>query len=181
MSARYPTDAPPPVLSAVGNSLFKAMISSTTSDRDELHVLRLSAQERRVLVELARGHSNKFIAYDLGLATSTVAALLARAARKLGCTSRVALIRAGRALAHQVTARHDLSPDEEAPGHLTSTEWDIAALALQGQTTAQIATARGVARATVSSQLQSIYRKLGVGSRAELACKLDERPRPPEA
>lgn len=60
-----------------------------------------------------------------------------------------------------------------APGPLTEAEQEVTALVLQGLTTAQIAAARGVARATVSSQLQSIYRKLGVTSRAELACKLD--------
>jgi DNA-binding NarL/FixJ family response regulator len=59
---------------------------------------QLSAQERRILRELAKGHSNKLIGYDLGLATSTVASLLARAGRKLGCTNRIALARAGRAL-----------------------------------------------------------------------------------
>ena len=55
---------------------------------------------------------------------------------------------------------------------LTEAEQAVVELTLQGLTTAQIAAARGVARHTVSSQLQSIYRKLGVASRAELACKL---------
>lgn len=59
-----------------------------------------------------------------------------------------------------------------APSPLTRAEQEVTALVLQGLTTAQIAAARGVASATVSSQLQSIYRKLGVASRAELACKL---------
>lgn len=62
---------------------------------------RLSAQETRVLIALAEGHSNKLIAYELGLATSTVGTLLARAASKLGCKNRIALARVGRALAHQ--------------------------------------------------------------------------------
>jgi DNA-binding CsgD family transcriptional regulator len=61
----------------------------------------LSAQERRVLIALAKGHSNKLIAYELGLATSTVGTLLARAANKLGCRNRIALARAGRALTEQ--------------------------------------------------------------------------------
>jgi DNA-binding NarL/FixJ family response regulator len=65
----------------------------------------LSAQEQRVLSELAKGYSNKLIAHELGLATSTVGTLLARAARKLGCGSRVALARAGLALSHQTAAR----------------------------------------------------------------------------
>jgi len=56
---------------------------------------------------------------------------------------------------------------------LTDAEHAVVARLLQGLTTAQIARARGVSRATVSSQLQSIYRKLGVTSRAELACALE--------
>ena len=61
---------------------------------------------------------------------------------------------------------------QDASSPLTETERDIVELTLRGLTTAQIAAERGVARATVSSQLQSIYRKLGVSSRVELACKL---------
>ena len=44
----------------------------------------------------AMGHSNKLIAYDLGLSPGTVSVLLQRAARKLGVSSRTALIRAFR-------------------------------------------------------------------------------------
>jgi len=128
---------------------------------------QLSPQEARVLAELAKGYSNKVIAYDLGIGTSTVATLLARAARKLGCADRLALARAGRALAWQA-----FPVEQDAPGSLTEAESAVVELVLQGLTTAQIAGARGVSKATVSSQLQSIYRKLGVTSRAELACKL---------
>lgn len=67
----------------------------------------LSPQERRMLIELANGYSNKLIAYDLGLATSTVASVLARAARKLGATNRIALARAGRALAEHPAGELD--------------------------------------------------------------------------
>lgn len=60
----------------------------------------------------------------------------------------------------------------DASTDLTATEREIVELTLRGLTTAQIASVRGVVKATVSSQLQSIYRKLGVSSRAELACML---------
>lgn len=60
---------------------------------------RLSPGEYRALVALGQGHANKLIAYELGIQRSTVSTLLARAARKLGCRSRVELARAGRALA----------------------------------------------------------------------------------
>ena len=44
----------------------------------------LSERERQVFAHAAMGRSNKFIAYSLGLAVSTVAAHLQRARRKLG-------------------------------------------------------------------------------------------------
>jgi len=58
-------------------------------------VAMLSTAERRVVTALGHGHSNKRIADDLGIAISTVATLLTRARRKLGCTSRVELALAG--------------------------------------------------------------------------------------
>ena len=67
---------------------------------------QLSPAERRVLAALSEGHTNKLIAYELGLATSTVGTLLARAARKLGCKSRIELARVARALPRQSASQH---------------------------------------------------------------------------
>ena len=55
---------------------------------------------------------------------------------------------------------------------LTRAEHDVMELVLRGFSTAQIAAMRGTTKATTSSQLQSIYRKLGVASRTELTTKL---------
>jgi DNA-binding CsgD family transcriptional regulator len=52
----------------------------------------LTARERQVVLLAARGHSNKLIGYELGIATSTVGVLLSRAAARLGLKSRRALI-----------------------------------------------------------------------------------------
>jgi DNA-binding CsgD family transcriptional regulator len=52
----------------------------------------LSVREAQVARGAALGHSNKLIAYELGLATSTVSTLLARAIRKLRLHSRRSLI-----------------------------------------------------------------------------------------
>jgi DNA-binding CsgD family transcriptional regulator len=54
----------------------------------------LTPRETQVVACAAMGHSNKLIAYDLGLSAGTVAVLLGRAARKLGVSGRVALVRA---------------------------------------------------------------------------------------
>jgi DNA-binding NarL/FixJ family response regulator len=48
----------------------------------------LSEREREVLAMAAMGHHNKLIAYELGLAHSTVRVLLHRAAAKLGAACR---------------------------------------------------------------------------------------------
>ncbi|MCB9736495.1 MAG: hypothetical protein H6745_28285 [Deltaproteobacteria bacterium] len=57
----------------------------------------LSPREREVLGLAAEGLSNKAIAWQLGLTTSTVGSLMARAGAKVGTNSRLALIAAWRA------------------------------------------------------------------------------------
>ncbi len=52
---------------------------------------------------------------------------------------------------------------------LTSTETEVVRLALQGLSNAAIGRRRGRAERTIANQLASAFRKLGVGSRAELA------------
>lgn len=59
----------------------------------------LSERERQALALAGLGYSNKHIGYVLGLSTSTVGGYLSRAARKLGATSRIELVRVARALA----------------------------------------------------------------------------------
>jgi len=54
----------------------------------------LSQREAQVAALAAMGHSNKLIAYHLGLATSTVATHLRTALHKLGVTTRLELVRA---------------------------------------------------------------------------------------
>ncbi len=54
----------------------------------------LTDRERQVVALAALGHANKMIAYELGIAISTVGVLLGRAARKFGATKRAALIEA---------------------------------------------------------------------------------------
>lgn len=58
----------------------------------EVHVRALSAREHAIAHLVAVGSPNKFIAYSLGLAISTIATHLAAAKRKLGVTSRLELI-----------------------------------------------------------------------------------------
>lgn len=55
---------------------------------------------------------------------------------------------------------------------LTRAERDVVCDVLAGHSTAAIAHTRGRSPRTVANQLASVYRKLGVGSRAELAARL---------
>jgi DNA-binding CsgD family transcriptional regulator len=61
----------------------------------------LTPRERLVVAFAALGHTNKVIAYDLGMSTSRVGTCLASAARKLGAGSRVELITLVSSLAEQ--------------------------------------------------------------------------------
>jgi len=65
----------------------------------------LTAREHEVLEYASLGHRNKVIAYELGIADSTVRVLLARAAAKMGARSREELLRAFRDAAE---ARNDV-------------------------------------------------------------------------
>ncbi|MBS2011516.1 MAG: helix-turn-helix transcriptional regulator [Deltaproteobacteria bacterium] len=55
---------------------------------------------------------------------------------------------------------------------LSAAEQEVLALVLDGHDTRAIAEARGTASRTTSNQVASIFKKLGVRSRAELAAKL---------
>lgn len=55
--------------------------------------LALTVRERQVVTRVAMGHSNKLVAYELGLSVGSVSAYLNTAMRKLGLRSRVDLAR----------------------------------------------------------------------------------------
>jgi len=58
---------------------------------------------------------------------------------------------------------------EELPTPLTRAEREVALLVREGLSNAQIASARGTSVHTVANQISAIMRKLGVGSRVEIA------------
>jgi DNA-binding NarL/FixJ family response regulator len=59
---------------------------------------------------------------------------------------------------------------------LTRAERAVVGLLLEGRTPAQIALERGTSVRTVSKQIDSTYRRLGVHSRSELALLLPPKP-----
>jgi DNA-binding NarL/FixJ family response regulator len=74
-------------------ALRRALPTGHCSRADSVdRVAKLSDRERQAATLAALGHGNKHIAFDLGIAISTVSKYLERAAAKLGAGSRVSLI-----------------------------------------------------------------------------------------
>lgn len=69
----------------------------------------------------------------------------------------------------------ELVPAEgDEPPHLTERELEIARLVVSGLSNPQIAERLGIRPRTVGSHLENVYRRLGIGSRAELAVRLSQ-------
>lgn len=144
----------------------------------------LTLRERQVAEYVGMGHSTGQIAYTLGISASSVTDCSARAQRKLGLSSRPELAAffaetGPRARLAEVVIRADklligsypLIPEGRVKA-LTGGERDVLADLLGGSTNADIARRRKSSERTVANQIQSIYRKLGVRSRSELAAHL---------
>ena len=72
---------------------WRYLFASRTQRPSPDPISTLSAREYEVAGLVALGYSNKLIAYELGLQTSTVSSYLTNAFRKLGVSSRVDLVR----------------------------------------------------------------------------------------
>lgn len=66
---------------------------------------------------------------------------------------------------------HEL-PSAPQLAQLAPSEQEVLVLVLEGHSTAAIARARGTSPRTIANQIATIFRKVGVCSRAELAAKL---------
>lgn len=70
------------------------LVAKRTHDTPKPPRIALTAREHEVVARAAMGQSNKLIAYELGIAPSTVAGHLTKAAEKLGVKTRIELITA---------------------------------------------------------------------------------------
>jgi DNA-binding NarL/FixJ family response regulator len=146
----------------------------------------LAFEERALLGYVTLGHSNKRIAYELGLPEGTVVRRVANIARKLGVRSRVGIIDRYVALRDaDVVAIDDggaplivaVGKQRERPleTSLTAAELDVARLAARGASNKAIAARRRSSIRTVEHLVAAVYRKLGIASRAELAVQMHAR------
>jgi DNA-binding NarL/FixJ family response regulator len=72
-------------------------------------------------------------------------------------------------LSHPLPSLAEATPD--ALEGLSGAEGAVAALLLAGCSYSEIAATRGTSLGTVKKQIQAIYRKLGIGTRSELAAR----------
>ncbi len=140
----------------------------------------LTRREAQVAELVGTGRSTKEIAYDLGLSLSTVTMAATRAARKFGLQSRAELaaffapggvrsrLREARIGDQPVLVGCHAVLDPALAARLTPAEREVATLVISGRSNAEIARRRGTASNTVANQVGSIFRKLGIQSRAEL-------------
>lgn len=159
-----------------GKRLFLALANPPSSPDPRA----LTERERTVASYLVMGHSNKLIAYTLGISEATAAARTSTIFRKLGVRTRVELV--ARHLALSAARFTELRAEElslmvgraGAPKPLealTAAEQAVAAMVARGMSNVAIARARSSSPRTVANQLARIYDKLGIASRAELTVR----------
>jgi DNA-binding NarL/FixJ family response regulator len=150
----------------------------------------LTPRERQVAEFVGLGRTTKEISYILGISAPTVSACTAHAQEKLGlrCLAELAAFFAQGGLrcklAEVAVAGEKLLVgayplvNEHLVGSLTAAEREIVVHLVSGSTNSDIARRRGSSERTVANQVQSIFRKLGARSRAELAASLHAAPTP---
>ena len=73
-----------------------------------------------------------------------------------------------------------VGPRRRAPDELTATELRVAELAVAGMTNREVAQVTYMSAKTVEAHLASVYRKLGIRSRAQLGARV-AAPAPADA
>ena len=146
----------------------------------------LTMRERQVAEFVGLGQSAKEVSYTLGLSQSAVTNVTAQAKRKLGLTSitELAAFFAPNGLRTKL-AEVTLAGDTLLVGayplmnkshiaKLTDAERAVLGHLVAGSTNADIAQRGNTSDRTVANHIQSIFRKLGVCSRSELAVRLQQ-------
>lgn len=165
----------------------RRFIVAIKNDPTHLDPRGLTLRERQIAEYVGLGCASKEIAYTLGLSETAITNYTARVQRKLGIGSRVELVAFfapngfRRKLAEAVIkgerlliGANPLANTQHLVG-LSDAERDIVALLMAGSTNGDIAQRRSSSEYTVANQVQAIFRKLSVRSRAELVAKLQSK------
>lgn len=143
---------------------------------------RLSQRELSVLRLVADGLSSKEVGVELSIAPATSRGALDRAVKKLGLTGAGQVPVFWTALAsrrsmsclsdHRERFVFECALERRPLSQLTPSEQALASAVLLGESNLEIARRRNVSPRTIANQLHSIFRKLRVSSRGELAAAL---------
>ncbi len=158
-------------------------VLALTTGPGERRRVKLVPNEARALELCIQGRPVKSVAAELGAPTSTVYALRNRALSKLGARSEADLVALARATPGAVLTRFECGAETlvaiglpsvcaEGLAGLTPSERAILSLVLAAKRHTEIARNRETSPRTIANQIASIYRKLGVSSRAELAARI---------
>lgn len=149
----------------------------------------MSSREHEVLRSVLSGVADRELSIRMGITRQCVCGHLGNGVAKLGTESRFAALqawrvlgeaekgRAGRAVVAEVpygdetlvSLRCDIPPRSEIEVRLSSAETHVAWLVCDGLSNREIAVERGTAERTVANQVASIFNKLDVCRRFELA------------
>lgn len=149
----------------------------------------MSTREHEVLEAVLSGVSDRELSVRMGITRQCVCGHLGNSVSKLGTESRFTALQAWRVLAEAekgragraslaevaygdeklVSLRCDIPPRPEIEVRLSSAETHVAWLVCDGLSNRDIALARGTAERTVANQVASIFNKLEVCRRFDLA------------
>ena len=147
----------------------------------------LTQGERQMAEYIGAGYATKEIAYALGVSNAAVNNAVARIQDKLCLSSRAEVAsffaaNGSRTKLAEVAVKDERLlvgayplVDPERVACLTETEREVAAQIIAGSTNRDIAKRRALSEHTVANQAQSIFLKLNVHSRAQLAARLQAR------
>ncbi|MGA9601755.1 MAG: LuxR C-terminal-related transcriptional regulator [Methylocystis sp.] len=147
----------------------------------------LTQGERQIADYIGAGYATKQIAYALGVSNAAVTNAAARIQDKLCLSSRAEVASFFAANGSRTKLAELAVKDErlligayplvdpERVSRLTETEREVAAQIILGSTNSDIAKRRRLSEHTVANQVQSIFLKLNVHSRAQLAARLQAR------
>lgn len=155
----------------------KRFIVAVENQPENLDPRALRPREGAAARLAAEGAAPKDIAYALGISPSNARALLAHALAKLGLASRAELLRWNPHRGH-VHPAAEIAPrlstlvltQSGTPrwDALTAAEREVAELAADGKSNAEIAKLRETSVRTVANQMAAILEKLSVHARADL-------------
>jgi DNA-binding CsgD family transcriptional regulator len=162
----------------------RRFVVAVKNDPTVLDLRGLTQRERQIAEFCGLNRGAKEIAYILGLSSSLVGNTMVGIQRKLGVRSRTELA----ALFSPLGARARMTEfelggeslavgsyplaDEERFAELTESERDVAIHLMMGATYREIGRRRSTSERTIANQTQSLYRKMRVTSRVELAAIL---------